>query len=180
MKLELKLLRNAIELDGTVLAAKEGLLGLACPGELQPVMVTLAEDAFVLEAQSGFPAEAAFAVGERVRFLAVTEEGLPGYRAFAVMKGVNDDPLQGHFLRVAAVTEGENGTVELLCGARDLLLSVSEQTELLPWRTRQRLMPCDLTKNSFLVAWYDAVMLSLPARAAAQKIVLLQREEPQA
>ena len=57
--------------------------------------------------------------------------------------------------------------------ANDLVLNITAETRLMPYKTKNIVGIDDIKKGCTIIAWYDAVTLSLPAQATATKAVII-------
>lgn len=57
--------------------------------------------------------------------------------------------------------------------ANDLVLNITAETRLIPYKTKNIVGIDDIKKGCTIIAWYDAVTLSLPAQATATKAVII-------
>jgi diphthamide biosynthesis methyltransferase len=86
-----------------------------------------------------------------------TKSLVPQSTGFAVVKQNAKNNV--HFAKVLAVTK-EGGSLKAECTG-DIILTLDEKSGR------------DIKEGTFLLAWYDGVMLSLPAQANVQKVKIL-------
>jgi|GEM_PF-1095796 len=82
-------------------------------------------------------------------------------------------PLYGE---VASVTEGEKA-LEILTADGSYMFYGTEETEVVPYKTRNIVTLADIQEGSRILAWAEVMTMSLPAQVAPVKIMLLPDAE---
>ena len=76
------------------------------------------------------------------------------------------------FITVAKAEEKE-GVIEITDTEGNYIVRATEETEVLPYRTRNIVFASDIKEGSKILFWSEVMTLSLPAQAAADAIVIL-------
>lgn len=92
---------------------------------------------------------------------------------------VNTDKGGGVSLITAyEVNKNDNGDIVVTDKSRDILLTISNDAGVKPYKTKNIVKVDDIKAGSVLLAWYDITTLSLPAQAYTEKVVLLSERGP--
>ena len=161
--------------EGAVLAAEEDGLLIQEADMPFPLKLHLLPDAAVLDGGTGLPAEGDFVPGEPVRVWASraqTRSIPPQCRAAAVIRRLPEGAMQGSFHQID-LAEKEEDLFCLFDAERKIILSAAAETPVLS-ALGEPLPPEALLTSGEIAAWYDAVALSLPARARILRAVVLR------
>lgn len=95
----------------------------------------------------------------------------PQTYAYAVI--VNNDQITiPQYIEVGKVENNDNLVqIENIDG--DLIVSLTDDTEVVPFKTKNIVKATDIKQGDRIFAWYDIVTASLPAQATANKVMLL-------
>ena len=76
-----------------------------------------------------------------------------------------------------SVEADTEGNIFVTDNERNIILQVVKEAKVTPYRTKNIVKIEDIKKDTELLAWYDIVGLSLPARASTDKVVLISGGE---
>lgn len=118
-------------------------------------------------------------VGETVQvaYSTVMTRSLPPQSA-AYMIAVHTDK-GGSVSLVTAdeVAADENGNLAVTDKDQDLIVTILKDAQVCPYKTKNIVKLHDVTPGSTLLLWYEAVTLSIPAKASTDKVVLVAAGE---
>ncbi len=77
------------------------------------------------------------------------------------------------YMEIGEVTENEDGTYTVSSVDGMYEITLTEETEVTPYRTRNIVMAQDLKAGDEIAVWYDVATLSIPERATASKVMLV-------
>ncbi len=82
------------------------------------------------------------------------------------------------YIKAAEVTKTENA-VEILSEDGSYLIRATEETEVVPYKTRNIVTLSDIKEGSVFLAWAETVTMSLPGIATPSKIMLFPEAAPE-
>lgn len=107
---------------------------------------------------------------------AVTASLPPQAAAFTVVRNLPMDVGCPMYHQVEAVSENE-GKLRITTDNGGLFLFADEETEFLPYLTKEAAGKEDIRPGNYIMAWYDTVAESYPGRAYARHIMVLPAKE---
>lgn len=96
--------------------------------------------------------------------------------AFVILTNVQENQPVATLIDVESISENENG-ISALTQDGEYVIHITEDTNVLPYRTRNRLHYTDVKENQRLLVWFNIVMPSFPAQATALKAVVFPSTE---
>lgn len=84
----------------------------------------------------------------------------------------NEQVTPPHYIEVSNI-ETKDGTTIIESKDKNYILRLNEDTELLPFKTKNIVSADDIKEGSRIFAWFDIVALSMPAQATANKVMIL-------
>ncbi len=94
----------------------------------------------------------------------------------AIVVNLDESSVPAHYLTAEQVTANEDGSVTILCDNGGTLLTVTADTPISPYLTKNIVSLSDIEEGSRFFAWYEVVALSYPGQATAERVVLLPAE----
>lgn len=91
----------------------------------------------------------------------------------AVVVNLDEQKAPAHFLTVEEVNANADGSVTVLCDNGGTLVTITAETPVTAYRTKNIVTLEDITVGTRFFAWYDVMTMSLPAQAAADQVVVL-------
>lgn len=121
-------------------------------------------------------------VGDTVQaaYSTIMTKSMPPQSAASMIAVHTDKGGSVSLVKADEVSADENGNVAVTDKSQDLIVTILKDARVLPYRTKNIVKLSDITPGSTLLLWYDAVTLSLPAQASAQKAVLVAAGEENA
>lgn len=98
--------------------------------------------------------------------------------AYAIVGNVKEDLGNPVYTEVESVEKTEDGII-ITTDNGSLLIHVSADAKVTPFLTKNIVRLEDVTAGSKVLLWYDAVMQSLPAQAASERVVILANNDSQ-
>lgn len=99
----------------------------------------------------------------------------PQTYAYAVILN-NEQIAVPQYIEAGKVTT-ENDTTVIESKDGNYIITVTKDTEITPFKTRNIVKAQDIVEGTPLFVWYDTVEESLPAQATATKVMVLQQQE---
>ncbi len=106
---------------------------------------------------------------------AVTMSLPPQAAAQVILCNIPADYAAPKYSEIQQVVTGEDGSLSVLT-SDDVILRVEKDTKLMPYLTKNIILPADLQPGVRILAWYDVVQESFPAKAAPTKIMVFPSE----
>jgi hypothetical protein len=97
----------------------------------------------------------------------------PQSNAVAIAVNLPENNFSPHYAKAESVTQLEDG-VQILADNGSLFVRITPETKLLPYLTRNIVLPAMIVKGSELIVWYDIVAMSFPGQTNARIAVLLR------
>lgn len=79
-----------------------------------------------------------------------------------------------NLIKADTVEKKEDGSLVVTSDGDDLILTISKDARIMPYKTKNIVKADGITPGSTIVAWYDIVTMSLPAQAHTDKVVLAE------
>ncbi len=110
-----------------------------------------------------------------VHSAAMTRSLPPQTYAYSIVVNNNENVAVPQYIEVSKV-ELENGTTVLESADGNYIIRLTEDTEFIPFNTKNIVSASDIKEGTKLFAWYDIMTMSLPAQATATKVMLLPED----
>ncbi len=161
---------KSVEDDRLLVTAKDG-----------DVMLNISDETVVIDAETGTPSMVKdLKVGEKVfvYYSGIMTKSLPPQsNAIAVVTGIKKDTKVPQLFTVKKVVSSKDGEVRVLNQEGDLILTLTKDSALSPYKTKQMVGLDDITIGTKMFAWFDAVALSYPGQTTATKAVIYGQSE---
>ncbi len=108
--------------------------------------------------------------------MASTRSLPPQTSAFVILTNVYENQPVATLIDVESIRENDNG-ISALTQDGEYVIHITEDTNVMPYRTKNRLHYTDISENQRLLVWFNIVMPSFPAQATALKAVVFPTEE---
>lgn len=77
-------------------------------------------------------------------------------------------------MKVQDITKSEDGSLKITDADNQYVATITKDTVLLPYRTRQFVTMDSIQKEDYILVWSEIMTLSLPAQMTADSVVLLK------
>lgn len=136
----------------------------------------VSEDTVVIDNESGIAEGlSAIKVGDKVSVIASPMSTFsipPQSPAYVILANIqNKAPAK--LMQVGTVSQKADGTMTILDTEDNYLVSLTKDTVLAPYRTKQIVLPEDIQKGVYILVWSEIMTLSIPAQMTADMVVLL-------
>lgn len=158
---------------GTVQEVNEQDMYILVQTEQDEIQFNIDENTWLMDGQNGIPMELAELEGKEVvvsHSMAMTMSLPAQSYAYAV---ITKGDVMPNFAVIEAVAETEDG-VRLTTENGSMWVTVVENAQVSPFRTRNIVSVQDLQPGAQVVLYYDVVAMSYPGQAATDRVVLLQ------
>lgn len=158
---------------GTVQEVNEQDMYILVQTEQDEIQFNIDENTWLMDGQNGIPMELAELEGKEVvvsHSMAMTMSLPAQSYAYAV---ITKGDVMPNFAVIEAVAETEDG-VRLTTENGGMWVTVGENAQVSPFRTRNIVSVQDLQPGAQVVLYYDVVAMSYPGQAATDRVVLLQ------
>lgn len=171
----------AQRIDGTVKEVNKTDDGLTIlvqdpDDENHSVLLNITDETRVMDNSTGLPANVEdIKVDDKISAYhsAVMTRSLPPMsNAEVILVNIKDGETLGTYLEVYSVEKNEDGSIRVLNDNGDLYLTLTEETPLTAFGTKNIVTLADIQPGSKLVAYFDIVALSMPGQATALKAVV--------
>lgn len=108
---------------------------------------------------------------------AMTRSLPPQSFATAVIMNIEKDETHPELFTIKEVVSSSDDEVRILNEEGDLIATISKDTTLLPFKTKQMLTLQDIEVGTQLFIWYEIVALSYPGQTQVQKAVIIEQNE---
>lgn len=78
-----------------------------------------------------------------------------------------------NLIHADSVEADTEGNIYVTDNSRDVIVRIEKDASITPYKTKNIIKLADITEGCELLAWYDAVGMSIPAKAYSEKVVLL-------
>lgn len=144
------------------------------------IRFNLDEATWLIDGESGTPLTLEELKGKEVivsHSLAMTRSLPPQSYAYAVItKGTNT----ANFAVIEEVANGDNGSIRLTTNSGSMWVTVSEDADIKPFKTKNIVTKEDLQPGAQVVLYYDIVALSYPGQAGTDRVILLKAADAEA
>lgn len=175
-------LQGTIPFSGVILeilkedSKATGILVSVAENSHAEMQFNLSDQTAVIDYKTGFAASLSEAeAGDRILVVAspaCTYSIPPQCAAYVVLTNV-DEEASVKLLEIGEILKKANGDYVIQDSNHEYIVTATDQTEMLPYRTKQVLLAESLEKGNRILVWSDVMTLSLPAQMAADRIVLL-------
>lgn len=110
-------------------------------------------------------------------YSSIMTRSIPAQSAAALIATNTDKGGAVNLVKADSVETDSEGNLVITDNGQDLIVTMAKDALLRPYQTKNIVKLADVTAGSTLVLWYDAVTLSLPAQAAAEKGILVSTAE---
>lgn len=100
----------------------------------------------------------------------------PQSRAIAILTNI-DKKAPARYLTVSDINKVENGDLKILDTDNEYIITITDETQLIPYKTKQRVLKDDIVIGSRVLVWSEIMTLSLPAQMTADVLMLLPGED---
>ncbi len=145
------------------------------------IFLHISEETALLKADGTPIAVADLKVGDPIwayHSTMVTRSLPPQSPAFAIIVADAEATALPLYIKAGKVTKTEDA-VEILSEDGSYLIRATEETEVVPYKTRNIVSLSDIKEGSVFLAWADVVTMSLPGIATPSKIVLFPEAAPE-
>lgn len=97
----------------------------------------------------------------------------PQSSAYVVLTNIKEKS-PAKLVKVQDVIQTEDGSIKISDTDNQYIVSVTQDTSLLPYRTRQFVTMDSIQKEDYILFWSEIMTLSLPAQTTANCVVLLK------
>lgn len=167
----------------------EGLATVESINEDKQVTVTIEEQTLVLNissetlwinAETGIPSSIKdIKTGDQIYAFysaAMTRSLPPQSSAIAIVTGVKKDQTIPRLMTVKEIVSTKENQISFLNTEGDLIVTVTKETPITPFKTKQIINYKDIQPGTKLFAFYDIVLLSYPGQTGAKKVVVVSTE----
>lgn len=172
-----QMLMNAMTTVGTV--QEIGQSSVLVKNDQTEIRFNIGEDTWLVDGQKGIPLDLQDLRGKEVvvsHSMAMTKSLPPQSYAYAIITKGDVTP---NFAVVEEVADSENGVVRLTTNNGGMWVTVAEDADIKPLRTKNIVTAQDLQKGAQVLLYYDIVALSYPGQAYTDRVVLLQPADEQ-
>lgn len=158
---------------GTVQEVNEQDMYILVQTEQDEIQFNIDENTWLMDGQNGIPMALAELEGKEVvvsHSMAMTMSLPAQSYAYAV---ITKGDVMPNFAVIEAVAETEDG-VRLTTENGSMWVTVAENAQVSPFRTRNIVSVQDLQPGAQVVLYYDVVAMSYPGQAATDRVILLQ------
>lgn len=158
---------------GTVQEVNEQDMYILVKTEQDEIQFNIDENTWLMDGQNGIPMALAELEGKEVvvsHSMAMTMSLPAQSYAYAV---ITKGDVMPNFAVIEAVAETEDG-VRLTTENGSMWVTVAENAQVSPFRTRNIVSVQDLQPGAQVVLYYDVVAMSYPGQAATDRVILLQ------
>jgi hypothetical protein len=145
------------------------------------VALTISDETLIISTKTGQPASLkALKANDRIYVYysaAMTKSLPPQLHAIAIITGVEKNKSHAQLFTVREVTSRKEGEVRALNNEGNLIVSITKDIALTPFKPKQMASLEDIRVGTQLFIWYDIVAMSYPGQTAASKAVLIGQEE---
>ena len=134
------------------------------------------ENSYLIDSKTVFPLSLEDRTTDNVivyHSAAMTKSIPPQSYAYSIIGNVEKDLGNPVYTVVEAVAKTEDG-LKITTNNGLLIITVPNTAEVSPYRTKNIVTLDDITVNSKILLWYDAVTMSIPAYAYSEKVVILE------
>lgn len=105
--------------------------------------------------------------------MAMTKSLPPQSYAYTIVGNIENNLGNPTYTVAEAVTKTENG-ISITTNNGSLIINVPATAKVSPYLTKNIVTLDDITVNSKILLWYDAVTMSIPAYASSERVVILE------
>jgi len=160
--------RNVLSTTGVIKEISQDKVRVKGQGDNAEIVLTIQSSTYVLNAADGTPvAVKDLKQGDAVTAYYgpwLTESLPPQGSAIALLVGTPQKGSAGMYMQVAHLQKNTDGSIKVLCTNADRLVTISPAVFA---------GMNGIKEGSELIVWYDMMTMSLPAQAAATKVLLL-------
>lgn len=150
----------------------------------QEVVLKLNEETYLIHAKTGLPVSSKDFKAKDALYVyyspVMTRSLPPQSNAIAVVTGVEKDKTFPRLFTVKEIVSEKDTEVRVLNTEGDLIVTLTKDTPVSPFKTKQMVNFSDVKVGTQIFVWYDIVAMSYPGQTGATKAVILgQCEEAQ-
>ena len=146
------------------------------------IALNIGENTLVVDAKTGFPGLLKnLKVGAKIVVYygpAMTKSLPPQSFATAIVVNVEEGKARPALFVVKEIISKNDKEVRVLNTAGDLIVTITKDVAITPFKTKQIVRLSDIQVGSKLFVWYEIVALSYPGQTGAQKVVYIGQAEP--
>jgi len=156
---------------GTIIAdGIEAVEILPAKDKSKTLILRVSEESYIADAVSGKPASLSERKDDKVVAYFITA-GPGEYRAVALVLNIPEDYSPPVYAKAMQVNRGD-GQLYVLTDRR-VIVTINEETPIELFFTRDTATIDNITGNTDLLLWNQAYSMSIPARTAANKVIIL-------
>ncbi|WP_312831964.1 copper amine oxidase N-terminal domain-containing protein [Sedimentibacter saalensis] len=114
-------------------------------------------------------------VGDKVSVIASSMSTFsipPQSPAYVILTNIQEKA-PAKLIQVGEIGKKTDGTMTVLDTDNNYIVSITKDTVLAPYRTKQIVVPEDIQKENYVLVWSEIMTLSIPAQMTADMVVLL-------
>jgi len=148
---------------------------LPAKDKYKSIIITVTSETYIADAVNGKPASLYNRKDDKV--VAYYQSGETGdYKAAALIINIPEDYSPPVYVRAKQVIRNK-GRLNIITDS-GVFVSISKYTPIEPFLTRNAVSVDDLEDNMDLLLWNQALTMSIPARTAAKRVVILGKAKP--
>lgn len=167
-----------VTLNGTFISAEEGRILINT--ENGEFIINTNEESQIMNTETAPIDIATVKEGAEVSVFAnsATALSLPPqtFGHIVMVKESEEAPAAPLFIDVATAGADEDGNYEVMSTDGMYLIRISEETQVLPFRTRNIVRKEDITEGSTILVYADIMTMSIPAQVPANKVYLMPKD----
>lgn len=148
--------------------------------EDQVIVLNLSEETLWIDAKTGIPSSLKdVKAGDQLYVFysaAMTRSLPPQSSAAAIVTGVVKDQSIPKLMTVKEIVSTKDDQIRLLNTNGDMIVTVTKDTPMTPFKTKQIVNFKDIQPGTKLFVYYDIVLMSYPGQTGATKVVLVSTE----
>lgn len=150
----------------------------------QTIVLNIGEETLFINAETGMPSQLKdVKVGDQIYVFysaAMTRSLPPQSSAAAIVTGVKKDASIPKLMTVKEIVTIKDGRISFLNTNGDMIVTVTKDTPITPFKTKQIVNYKDIQPGTTLFVYYDIVLTSYPGQTGATKVVVVSTESKEA
>lgn len=144
------------------------------------IQLNISEDTVLIDSELATPINASdIKKGDKIcaEYSSIMTHSIPPQTTASLIAINSDKGGLVNRIKADSVENDADGNLLVTDNANDVIVTVSKNAQVTPYKTKNRVTLQDINKGSDLLMWYDYETLSLPARASTDKVVIVSTGE---
>lgn len=172
-------IKEMLEGQGTVKEIKEEQILVQFNNQI--IGIHISENTIWIDGETGKPSEKQkLEEGDKVYvyYSPILTRSLPAQsNGFGIVTNYDAEKSMGKWFQVKEVISQTENQIQALNQEEDLIVTITKESEITSFKTKQMISYNDIRKGALLFVWYDIVALSYPGQTYGQKVVLIHQQQ---